>query len=193
MNKQQIILKHLLQRYEEESAKIQVNPLGSCQYNSAWELSELILELHSLGGHELVKNTLSISYDETKLPTLEEVKAEVIAIMDNGFIGDTDEENEGAKQRYAAEINEQSEIEHVMLKYLHETKSNAWDLWSAHFPPILVEEVEESEIEQVIKDTASGPIFNIMSQDENFQVGVSIALWQIFFDFSPSLWGDYDT
>jgi hypothetical protein len=197
-------IKFLVALRLKQMEEISIGPLGSCQYTNAWITKELVVDLHTIGGWDLVQKTMGISIDladwaktkEKYLNTPTELFLMLASIMEGNLNTSDPEEveeynlfyNEVTERLLQEPMYEGEGITTALLAYIEYTRNTAWDLWSASIPPIKWEQTE-----RLITIPTFGPIFNSMAQSDNFAVGIDLALWEIELNFEASNWEGYDT
>lgn len=162
---------------------------GSCQYESAAAFFAALEETkQKLGTRDAALAEFGITFKYTCINTIETIWPEFKEEMEEHYTGSWREED------YVVELF--ADLETMIPSYdnlfIH-LANCSWDLWSA--APFIASFVfAEHEIDGVKTAPGAGPTFNIMSQGENFNVGVWCWLmWEAGLIKDQSVFRGFDT
>ena len=181
----------LFAKYEVQIDEFKVGPWGSCQYWTAWVTYDFCSQLIKEIGFDNFCALIKIPNGPWK------PEADIIAMLREDLVESNKNWTEPEDSDMLIEIPD----ELTFAAYAELTKGNSWDLWSAYLPFWAFLDMEPDKVrdyaevwDKPLESPTRGPMLNMMCQEENDIMGISIAIMEHVYPSSADAdWADYDT
>ncbi len=151
----------------------EVGDWGSCQYSSAKWLYDLYFELREKSSFEEALKELNIKVSFSGRADFDEIK--------HDFVADFDEEWRDLDKDWQEDVKEDFEQMRKATKvedFFIFLRDYCYDLWGA---APLIASYAFQDLDITVEDSPGyGPVFNVMAQNENFDVAVCCILLKEF-------------